>query len=686
MSGTDPDQKIGNLGSSNSTGKVQPEAREKRTPVDRTMFWVYIILLVASVGFAVKIFFTVTTYSIDPFVEQKITPHSKKVTVQPYRGAILAADGSYLALAAPEYNIFMDCTIRKREFAEKKTNALSEKWQIKTARSEADWRKQAAQLCDSLAVIFPEKSSKEWNELIIGKRENKGAHVLIRKNVNYTTYLRLKGAYREAFNNADNYKTGFIEESTSREDYIRHYPYGALARRTIGNIPREGDKHFIGIEGRYNKVLRGEYGYEYLKTVDGKKSILDNDSTSVKSQNGLDILTTIDVNFQQIAHNALKRDIEESEHLWGGCAIVMDVKTGAIRAMVNLQKDSVSGKCYENKMDYAIRRSADPGSVFKAIDCILLLEDGLIPSLDYKVPTHAGSYDAGRFGNGKGPYKDDDLMPTYLRDRGMRTDTIRVIDGLKISSNNIFRELVVDNYGSNPQHYLDRLYSTGLFTDFEFDVNGLATPSLPKISKGGWNGYGPTLPTMAIGYSVTLTPLHVLTLYSGIANGGTMMRPYLIEGFMKDGVLMDGFKAGNTGRGILNGALCSKETADEVKRGLRMVVEDGTGKEILKAKCAVAGKTGTARILQDQVINGKVIPTYEKNGKKQYQATFVGFWPYEDPKYAAIMVVYSTPLRYETLYGARNVRYMKEIVDKTYQLGVLDEDYGRNWPGQQKRK
>ncbi|MCF0174539.1 MAG: hypothetical protein HUJ95_04280 [Bacteroidales bacterium] len=669
------------------TGEKKPGYKGR---VDRLMFIYHLFLLLVAILFLVIIFFRITTYSIDPYIKNKITPHSTKVKTQPFRGAILAADGSYLAIAVPEYNIYMDCTIRKKDFdASKRDNVLSDNYKKRVARTDADWIEQTKELADSLSVIFPERTPNQWLEYIKHKRygnpkvEGKGgSHTILKKNVDYTTYIRLKNAFRKAYHTSDPFKTGWIAESVSQENFVRHYPYGPLARRVIGNIPRDGDLHHIGIEGRYNKVLRGEYGHEYHKTVDGKRAILDNDSTIVKANDGYDILTTIDMNFQQVTHSALRRELESYDVLWGGCAIVMEARTGAIRAMVNLQKDEKTGQILENKFEYATRQAGDPGSVFKVFDCMMALEDGKIPSLDKKMPTHNGYYDAGPFSNVKN-HKRELYKDKHLFFSEVHSDSIKIIDALKVSSNNVFMELIVNNYGDNPQRYLDRLYGTGLFTSFDFDIDGLATPALPTYGNpNSWSA--PTLPNIAIGYSVTLTPLHLVTLYGGIANDGMMMRPYLVEGFMKDGKVCNGMKAGNTGKGVLNASLCSKETAEEIRRGLATVTKKGgTGEAMSSAKCSSIGKTGTARILHNEEINGKIVPVYQGKNGTQYQATFICVWPEEKPKYAAILVAYSKFMRGDdfggTFFGSRNVDYMKEIVNKTYQLGVLNDDYNERY-------
>ena len=437
----------------------------------------------------------------------------------------------------------------------------------------------------------------------------------------------------------------------------RQYPYEGLARRVIGYVKHNNDtvSNHIGIEGKYDYVLHGKKGAEWKKITDRKVMIQDVDSNIVAVEHGYDIRTTLDINIQDIADRALRNNMAAEEDIVGGCAVVLDVKTGAVRAMVNLQLDK-KGE-FREVFNLAAGRPAEPGSVFKAVTLTTLLEDGYT-ELEDRMPTNHGRMaDMPKF-------KVDEYITNYERRYGV--SEIPVIDGFKISSNYVFRRLVKDNYGENPEKFIDRLHSYNFGEAYDFDLTerGSAKPKIPDPSDKGWTIYD--LANVAIGYSASVTPLQVATFYNAIANDGRMMKPYVVESIEHNGKIVKKFKPE-----ILNGAICSRATADTLTRALKMVTLEGTASRLKNTKCVVAGKTGTSRMHLDAKERGGSSDPYEDNeGRKKHQATFVGFFPADEPQYTTIVVVYTRLIKHNVYGGSIPAMTFKEIADQLWAYGT----------------
>lgn len=616
--------------------------------IGQCLFGFYIFCLILSAVIFGKIIKIQLFYEPDPDTAYIFKPKSEKKILEPERGAIYAMDGRLLAMSTPMYQIRMDCTVRKDYY---KDNPDKEK----------EWRSKAKELAAGLAEIYGDKSADEYYKLIIYNREQDGKPIM--KNGkplmdNNGKILKYSGKYVKIGGNIDHRTLQKVETlPLFREgkysggmivvkDDTRQYPYGTLARRTIGyvkNNKTEGRNH-IGLEGKFDYFLHGKEGYEWMKVTDNKGHIHNYDSTWARAVDGYDLRTTLDIDIQDIADKALRSQIEEDARVQGGCAIVMDVKTGAIRAMVNLLRDSTTGVMNES-LNLAIGRTSDPGSVFKATTLMSLLEDGKV-TLQDEIPTNHGILPG---------FPIDDHVGQY--ERQTKKNTMSVLHAFEISSNYIFRKLAIDNYGSDPKKMTDKLYLYNLAQTYDFDLDGFASPSMPDPKSKYWSKTD--LGSIAIGYSITETPLHVAAFYNAIANKGRMMKPYLVESIEFNGSVKE-----KRGPSVLNGAICSRATADTLTKALSRVVEEGTGKRMLgKAACSVAGKTGTARV----VIDGKY---QDKYGRVQYQGTFVGFYPAENPKYTTIVVLYSYPGS-GTLYGGTlPAKAFREIVDKSYALSL----------------
>ena len=621
------------------------------------LLWVfYCVFLALSIAIICKMINIQFVWEPDPEYVRYFQPKHEQVITKPERGTILDRNGKLLAISTPMYNINMDCTVRKDEFAKVKDPR-------KRDSLENDWKRKAKLLSQELPKVLAKdgRNADYYYNLIVSHRDSnlKGRkNVLISRNVDHQTYLKLKTL--PLFNEGQ-FKSGMIKT----EIETRQYPYGELAGRVIGDVRINKDNpeesRFMGIEGQYDYILRGKDGSQWMKRTD-KGLIVDQDSAIVAVQHGQDIRTTIDIDIQDIADRALRRYITDDERIEGGCVIVMDVKTGAIRAMVNLLKNSkdVLGENF----NMAIGRPGEPGSIFKAATLATLLEDGHV-TLETEIPTNHGRMS-------DLPKINDDQ---YIKDweKKHNTKTIKVLDGFKISSNYVFRRLVIDNYKDNPQDFTNRLYDYRLNDSYTFDLKepgGTSSRIQQPSSKYD-------LASTAIGYSIMETPLNMLTFYNAIANNGKLMKPYLIESYETDGRVDKKFSPE-----VLNGSIVSKATADTLTRALKMVTLEGTATRLKNAKCVVAGKTGTAwTVLRPEEKPQKGKPFESINGEKKYQATFVGFFPADEPKYSAIVVVYTKLTRGSVYGGVIPAMTFKEIVDN---LWSLDSSWGEEFQAKAK--
>ena len=614
-----------------------------RLKTSKILWYLYWVFIAASIVLLVQIINLKVFWEPEPETLRYFRPSKKQEIIKPDRGAILDHNGKLIAVSTPMYDIYMDCTVLKGTFAKDEKEGK---------QKEDEWKGKARKLAEALPAVLEKdgKNAEYYRKLILGGRNLDRQYVAITKGIDHETLLTLKTL--PLFSEGAN-KGGLIVE---RKD-TRQYPYKSLARSVIGYVKNNDDKNRTrrrGIESKYDYHLHGEEGSEWKRITDNKGKIRDTDSALVEVINGKDVRTTIDIDIQDIADRALRRQIESEMDIDGGCVVIMDVETGAVRAMVNLSRDN-EGKLGES-YNLAIARAGEPGSVMKTATLMTLIEDGYV-GLDDKVMTNHG-----KMAN----VKDDETIKRY--ELNNKTDRIPIIDGFKLSSNYVFRYLVKENYGNDPERYISRLYEYRLGDAFDFELDGFAKATLPDPKAKGWS---PTnLIQLAIGYAATETPLHIVTFYNAVANKGKMMKPYLVESIEKDGEIVKRFKPE-----ILNGAICSKATADTLLRALKTVTSEGTGTKVKNARCQVAGKTGTAWVVMDTKYTGGKGGIYEDaEGRKQYQGTFVGFYPAETPKYTAIVTIWSKPTTQSFHGGSLPALAMKEIVDNTY---ALDSSWGK---------
>lgn len=612
--------------------------KEKRRP-SRVLMHFYMIFLAISVVIIGKIAYLQYIWEPNPKFVKDFKPAKQKEVIEPERGNIIDHNGKLLAISTPLYNIYMDCYVQKE---------YNEKHGEKGQEAEDKWLENAKLLSGGLAKVLdePKKDSLYYWTLIRKSRTEKKRYVSIAKNIDHGTLLQLQEL---PLYNLPKHKGGLIVEKVDK----RLYPYGNLAGRVIGYVKNNNDTSAIhvGIEGKYHYHLHGTKGVAWKKKTDKSNEISDIDSTSISAENGADIRTTLDINIQDIADKALRKNMAANKYIDAGCVVIMDVETGAIRAMVNLQRDSLGN--YNEVFNMAAGTPAEPGSVFKAVTMTTLLEDKKI-ELETRIPTNRGIMSEFPLSE----VAQDQYIVNY--ENSTKEKTISVIHGFQISSNYVFRRLVKDHYGDNPEEFTSRLHSYNLGANFDFELTekGSGKPSIPDPHEASWSRT--SLISSAIGYSVKVTPLQVVTFYNAIANDGKMMKPYIVESIERDGV------AEKEIRPILLNSICSKATADTLTRALKRVTSDGTARILKNARCQVAGKTGTARMhLSNAERKGSRNPYEDINGRKKHQGTFVGFFPADDPKYTAIVVTYTQLLDMgiNVYGGATPAATFKDIVD-----------------------
>jgi cell division protein FtsI (penicillin-binding protein 3) len=525
----------------------------------------------------------------------------KYINIDAIRGDICSSDGSLLASSIPIYEIRLD---------------LGSKSITKDV-----FNKSVDSLAYCLAELFKDKSKSEYKEELVTARKIKERYYLLKRNISYACLKQMKSF---PLLKLGRYGGGFIViPKTSRE-----MPFKNLAARTIGF---EREDYFVGLEGAYTTTLSGITGKRLMQKIAGDIWMPVTDENEIEPKNGSDVYTTIDINIQDVAENALKKQLlkSEADH---GCAILMEVETGEIKAIVNLTKNSKGD--YNETYNYAIGESLEPGSTFKLVSVIAALEDNLTDINDI-VETGNGFYQWG----------DIPMYDSHVIGNGFNT----VKTCFEQSSNIGISKIIYKCYSKNPQKFIDRMCSMGLNKPLGIEINGEGKPDIKNTKSKNWSSV--SLPFMSIGYEVRLTPLQILTFYNAVANNGKMMKPMFVKTLRSLGKIVKTYEPV-----VLNPKICSKKTIEKVTKLLIGVVENGTAKNINNAVYQIAGKTGTAKEIFKK--------NAENNEKAKYRASFVGFFPAHNPKYSCIVVINNPNGEY---YGsAVAAPVFKEIADKVY--------------------
>ena len=544
------------------------------------------------------------------------------VDVKPIRGNILSCDGRLMASSLPEYRMYMDF---KAGGDENETR-------------DSLWETKVDSICMGLHEIFPEKSAAEFKKHLEEGRSRGSRHWPVwRRRVSYSTFSDVKKL--PVFNLSAN-KGGFHFEKFN----ARQRPFGSLAKRTIGDLYGAKDTAQFGLELSYDSILRGKVGKINRQKVRNKFL----DITVQDPVNGADIVTTIDVNIQDLAERSL---VDELKLINGnvGVAVVMEVKTGDIKAIVNMAK-CADGEYYEIK-NSAVSDLLEPGSVFKTASLMVALDDGVVDTT-YTVDTGSGIWD---------------MYGAKMRDHNWHRGGYQVLtlpQTLEYSSNIGVSRIIDKYYGKNPEKFVQGLDRIGIREDLKLPIVGYAPPRIrmPKKNKRGQyvNWSKTALPWMSIGYETQVPPISTLTFYNAIANGGTMMRPRFVKAVMKDGQVIREFPPQ-----VIKQRICKEKTLREITTILEHVVSQGLGKKAGSTSFKVAGKTGTAQI-------SKGAAGY-KSGTMNYLLSFVGFFPADNPRYSCIVCIQRPGLPASSGFSALVFHNIAEgIMAQSIKLDVSD--------------
>jgi cell division protein FtsI (penicillin-binding protein 3) len=535
---------------------------------------------------------------------------TKYFTVEPERGNIYSSDGKLLATSLPVFEIRMDM------MADGLTRSPSG-----TANEDLFYHNVVA-LGDSLSALFKDETGSQYANQLINAKRSKERYHLVKNNVPYIDLIRLKKF--PLFRFGQN-KGGIIVVQKNK----RVYPYNLLANRTIGYV-RENQKP-VGLEAHFNSALSGVPGKRLEQKVGGGNWIPLNDEEELDPQNGKDVYTTLDLGLQDLAENALLKTLvkNKADH---GCVIVMEVKTGKIKAMANLGK--MGDSLYAETFNYAIGEAHEPGSTFKLASMMSMLEDGYININDTVDIEH-----------GKKRYYNQIMKDA--EESGSSRMTIK--SAFAHSSNVGISKLVTEYYTRNPDQYIAHLKKFDLDKPIGFEVPGESSPDIKNTNDPRWSNKV-SLPWMSVGYELSMTPIRLITFYNSVANNGVMVKPYIVEAVKEYGKPVQEFQPV-----VLNPKICSDKTLATLHTLLEDVILEGTAHNLLNPNYSIAGKTGTAQIADDK-------RGYEK---RVYQASFIGYFPADNPVYT-IAVVINNPTN-GVYYGAEVAApVFKEIADNVY--------------------
>lgn len=532
--------------------------------------------------------------------------------IEAVRGNIFDINGNLLATSLPYYEIAVDInapSIDKKLFEEKIDS-----------------------LGFMLADLFKDKTAKQYTKLLRKARKSGDRYVVLKRNVPYKDLQTLKTF--PIFKKGK--RGGLVTLQTNK----RERPFKMLAARTIG-MSRAGVKP-VGLEGAYDTLLMGISGQRLMQKIAGGVWRPINDENEVEPKDGSDLFTTLDINIQDVAENALLKTLVKN-NASHGCAILMEVKTGEIKAIANLTRNGkdTSSYNYSESLNYAIGYATEPGSTFKLASYLAVMDEFDV-SLEEKI----------NVGNGEVTYynktiKDHDPPETPI---------LTLQRAFEVSSNVAAAKTIVKYYSKNPQQYINKLKSFHLNQKLGLSIPGEANPLIKETKSKDWSGI--TLAQMSYGYESLITPLQTLTLYNTIANDGKMVKPRFEKEIKRNGRIVKTFTTE-----VISEQIVKKSTVQKAKQMLEGVVKNGTGKGLKITAFNVGGKTGTAQIAKA----GK--KGYGEIGNRDYQASFVGYFPADKPLYTCIVII-NSPSNGIYYGGLVAGPVFKEIAEKVYSSSV----------------
>ena len=585
------------------------------TPFVRRFFVLYALI---TLGFAAIIYKIV---DIQYFQGEELRKISKRHfpqadTIAAKRGNILSDDGRLLSSSIPYYFLNFDTRVEALRVINKKTG--------KTYFDE-----HVGELAEALTKKFGGNAKQREKELRQAYRAGKSEFRLHNKPVSYLDYMELK---EFPILNRGAVQGGF----TVKERIRREHPYGSLASRTIGGVYGIEGRGKNGLELAYDSLLRGKDGLGIKRRKAGKNVLI----VTQEPEDGMDVMSTINIDLQEVAEQALRDQLTWSESEQG-CVILMETATGKIKAISNLQWNARMGEYIESK-NFAMANQVEPGSTFKTISFLVAMEDGYIDST-----TTVNTLD------GKMMFAD-----RWMRDHNGKGFGIASVPTVMHQSSNVgVSALIVEHYGKNPQKFVDGVHRLGITQNIQMEIPGHGNVVLKTPGKRNW--YGTTLPWMSIGYETQVPPIYTLMLYNAIANNGVMVKPLFTEKILKDGKVYK-----TTQVEVINPKIASDRTLGQMRGILEGVVKYGTAKNMQSKLFTSAGKTGTAQIFEQG-------SKKNKEGKTRHQVTFCGYFPADNPMYSCI--VYARDYKRGgtgTICG----EVYKKVAEKAYILKMQRQD------------
>lgn len=579
---------------------------------------VYMLVLLFGVAILVKIILVQTKDSKE-LVELAEKRELRVKELEASRGNIFSYDGKLMATSVPVFDVFFDSQSVDQEIFVSKIDSLSQQ----------------------MALLIPKRTAAQWKEyLSTAKAEGKRYHP-IAKNISLSEYRQMQ---KFAIFNRGPFKGGIVAEKKTR----RTRPYKELAGRLIGYV-NENENLYVGLEGAYNDYLKGQNGHQLVRRIHHGDWIPVPSDEDVDAQNGDDLVTTFDINLQDIVESALNNTMVTNK-AEQGCAVLMEVETGYVKAIANLKLNHETGQ-YEESYNFAMAERYEPGSVFKIASMVVLMNHNHNLKLDDKV----------NIGNG----------PIHFSNRVMKDDHSFTKNGIATvqevieqSSNKGTAVLITKAFMAHPERYVEGLYALGLNKKIGTGIAGEAQPIIKhpddKTRDGRKIWSNVSLPWMSIGYEVNVTPMHLITLYNAIANGGKMMKPQFVTEIRHGNQTVEKFEPV-----VLNEQIAPPEAISMLQTMLEGVTQRGTAKRQLK-DCIVstAGKTGTAQYCDPRLGYSYRDP---QTGRRLYNTTFVGYFPADKPKYSCIVVVSRARGQFWAA-GSVSAPGFREIAEKVYAM------------------
>ena len=599
---------------------------EPKTDTLWKTYLVYFLVLLFGIAVIVKIILVQTKDSHE-LVQLAEKREYRLREMEASRGNIFSSDGQLMATTIPLYDVFFDYKAVDSTFLAQNIDSL----------------------CDQMAILFPKRNATQWKAFFAGGKAKKNRHYKIALNI---TQSELRQMQQFVIFNRGLYQGGMIYEKKTRRDH----PYKELASLMLG-MANEEKGYYFGLEGAYNDYLRGQNGHQMERRLHHNDWIPVDSEKNEDAINGNDLITTFDIKMQDIVENALNNTLVTNK-AEQGCAILMDVETGYVKALASLSLNHETG-LYEEKYNFALAERYEPGSVFKIASMVVLLNHNDKLKLDDKVNIGTGPI---KFSNRV--MKDDHRFAA----NGIAT----VQEVIEQSSNKGTAVLITKEFVAHPEKYVEGLYALGLNKKVGTGITGEAQPVIKhpndktKDGRKLWSNV--SLPWMSIGYEVNVTPLHLITLYNAIANGGKMMKPQFVTEVRRGTQTIEKYDPV-----VLNEHIASPEAIEKLQTMLEGVVIRGTAKRQFKdCVVSVAGKTGTAQYYDK--VQGY---SYHEPGigRKLYNTTFVGYFPTDKPKYSCIVVVSRArgPVWAAGSVSAPGFREIAEKVNAT-RIGIMDDD------------